>query len=50
MNNYSFGEIVEMAVKMEKPGFQFYAGMTGKFKNIEGLVAVHHTGKQETGT
>jgi hypothetical protein len=39
-----------MPVKMEKPGFQFYTGMTGKFKNIEELVAIHHTGKQGTGT
>jgi len=50
MNNYSLDEIMEMAFQMEKPGFQFYTGMTGKFKNVEGSVAVHHTDTQGTGT
>ncbi len=38
MDNYSIGEILEMAIQTEKLGYQFYSGMADKFKKDAGLV------------
>jgi len=38
MNQYSIDEIMEMAIQTEKLGYQFYTGMSEKFKKDDGLV------------
>jgi len=38
MNQYSIDEIMEMAIQTEKLGYQFYTGMSDKFKKDDGLV------------
>jgi rubrerythrin len=43
MNKYSIDEILEMAIQTEKLGYQFYTGMSEKFKNDEGLVRLFTT-------
>ncbi len=43
MNKYSIDEIMEMAIRAEKLGYQFYTGMADKFKNDAGLVKLFMT-------
>ena len=43
MNKYSIDEIMEMAIQTEKLGFQFYTGMSEKFKKDDGLVKLFTT-------
>jgi rubrerythrin len=43
MNKYSIDEIMEMAVQTEKLGYQFYTGMSEKFKKDDGLVKLFTT-------
>jgi len=43
MNTYSIDEILEMAIQTEKLGYQFYTGMSEKFKNDDGLVSLFTT-------
>ena len=43
MNKYSIDEILEMAVQTEKLGYQFYTGMSEKFKKDDGLVKLFTT-------
>ena len=43
MNKYSIDEILEMAVRTEKLGYQFYAGMAEKFKKDDDLVKLFST-------
>ncbi|HAM53062.1 MAG TPA: hypothetical protein DCP92_21050 [Nitrospiraceae bacterium] len=43
MNTYSIGEIMEMAIQTEKLGYQFYTGMSEKFKKDAGLVKLFTT-------
>jgi len=37
MSNYSIDEIIEMAIRTETLGYQFYTGMAEKFKKDDGL-------------
>lgn len=37
MNKYSIEEIIEMAIRTETLGYQFYTTMAGKFKKDDGL-------------
>ena len=43
MNKYSIDEILEMAIQTEKLGYQFYTGMSEKFKKDDGLVRLFTT-------
>ncbi len=43
MNKYSIDEIMEMAIQTEKLGYQFYTGMSEKFKKDDGLVKLFTT-------
>jgi rubrerythrin len=43
MNKYSIDEIMEMAVRTETLGYQFYTGMAEKFRKDEGLVRLFTT-------
>ncbi len=43
MNKYSIDEILEMAIQTEKLGYQFYTGMSEKFKKDGGLVKLFTT-------
>jgi rubrerythrin len=43
MNKYSINEILEMAVRTETLGYQFYTNMAEKFKNDNGLVKLFNT-------
>ena len=43
MNKYSIDEIMEMAIQTEKLGYQFYTGMSEKFKKDAGLVKLFTT-------
>jgi rubrerythrin len=43
MNNYSIDEIIEMAVRTETLGYQFYTTMAEKFEKDEGLAKLFTT-------
>jgi rubrerythrin len=43
MNKYSIDEVLEMAIKTETLGYQFYTGMAEKFKKDDGLVKLFTT-------
>ncbi len=43
MNKYSINEILEMAIRTETLGFQFYTNMAEKFKKDSGLVKLFST-------
>lgn len=43
MNKYSIEEILEMAIKTETLGYQFYTDMAEKFKKNDGLVKLFTT-------
>jgi rubrerythrin len=43
MNKYSINEIMEMAVRTETLGYQFYSNMAEKFKKDNGLVKLFST-------
>ncbi len=43
MNKYSIDEIIEMAIRTETLGYQFYTGMAEKFKKNDGLVKLFTT-------
>jgi rubrerythrin len=43
MNKYSIDEIMEMAVRTETLGYQFYTGMAEKFRKDEGLARLFTT-------
>ena len=43
MNKYSIDEIMEMAVRTETLGYQFYTGMAEKFKKDDGLAKLFTT-------
>ena len=43
MNKYSINEILEMAVRTETLGYQFYTNMAEKFKKDDGLVKLFTT-------
>jgi rubrerythrin len=43
MNKYSINEIMEMAVRTETLGYQFYTNMAEKFKKDSGLVKLFTT-------
>lgn len=43
MNKYSIDEIMEMAIQTEKLGYQFYTGMSEKFKKDDGLAKLFTT-------
>ena len=43
MNKYSINEIMEMAVRTETLGYQFYTNMAEKFKKDDGLVKLFST-------
>jgi rubrerythrin len=43
MNKYSINEIMEMAVRTETLGYQFYSDMAEKFKKDNGLVKLFST-------
>lgn len=43
MNKYSIDEIIEMAVRTETLGYQFYTGMAEKFRKDDGLVKLFST-------
>lgn len=43
MNKYSINEILEMAVRTETLGYQFYTNMAEKFKKDDGLVKLFST-------
>jgi rubrerythrin len=43
MNKYSINEILEMAVRTETLGYQFYTNMAEKFKKDNGLVKLFST-------
>ena len=43
MNKYSINEILEMAVRTETLGYQFYTSMAEKFKKDSGLVKLFST-------
>jgi rubrerythrin len=43
MNKYSIDEIMEMAVRTETLGYQFYTGMADKFKKDGGLAKLFTT-------
>ena len=43
MNTYSIDEIIEMAIRTETLGYQFYTGMAEKFKKDEGLARLFTT-------
>jgi rubrerythrin len=43
MNNYSINEIMEMAIRTETLGYQFYTNMAAKFKKDEGLAKLFTT-------
>ena len=43
MNKYSIDEILEMAIRTETLGYQFYTGMAEKFRKDEGLVRLFTT-------
>jgi len=43
MNTYSIDEILEMAIRTETLGYQFYTAMAEKFKKDEGLVKLFTT-------
>jgi len=43
MNKYSIDEIIEMAIRTETLGYQFYTGMAEKFKKNDGLAKLFTT-------
>jgi rubrerythrin len=43
MNKYSIDEVIEMAIRTETLGYQFYTNMAEKFKQDEGLVKLFTT-------
>jgi rubrerythrin len=43
MNKYSIDEILEMAIRTETLGYQFYTSMAEKFRKDEGLVRLFTT-------
>jgi rubrerythrin len=43
MNKYSIDEIMEMAIRTETLGYQFYTGMAAKFGKDDGLVKLFST-------
>ena len=43
MNNYSIDEILEMAIRTETLGYQFYTTMAEKFKKNDGLARLFTT-------
>ncbi len=43
MNNYSIDEIIEMAIRTETLGYQFYTAMADKFKKDDGLARLFTT-------
>ncbi len=43
MNTYSIDEIIEMAIRTETLGYQFYTSMAEKFKKDEGLAKLFTT-------
>ncbi len=43
MNKYSIDEIMEMAIQTERLGYQFYTGMSEKFRKDDGLVKLFTT-------
>jgi rubrerythrin len=43
MNKYSIDEIMEMAIRTETLGYQFYTTMAAKFKKDDGLVKLFTT-------
>jgi len=43
MNKYSIDEIIEMAIRTETLGYQFYTGMAEKFRKNDGLTKLFTT-------